>query len=161
LWFLLGTAAQASFYTCHLCGLTVSDFRAKPPRPDDVCRVAQLDERMIPVEVAECFRIYSGADCIVQFFGGAKQFLGLENAAAVTDPPSVLAASEAKSAADGRVLPVLKNIPDTCDRRRLVLLTALRQRQARGQAAEPLECSGENIPRVGHLGSELGDSVHG
>jgi hypothetical protein len=41
------------------------------------------------------------------FFGGGKQVLGLEHAVAVADPPSVRAASEAESAADGQVLPVL------------------------------------------------------
>ena len=79
---LLGAVAQVSFYLCHRRGLPVSDFGAGPPRPGDVRRVTQFDERMIPVEVPECFRVYSGADGTVQFFGGGKQVLGLEHAVA-------------------------------------------------------------------------------
>jgi hypothetical protein len=137
----------------------VADCRSVMSEPGRQGRVmsagSQFDERVISVEVAECFRVYGGADGTVQVFGGGEQILGLEHAVAVADPPSVRSAGQPKAAPDSQILPVLEGVPDACDSRRAVCL-ALRERQARGQAAEPLERLREGVPRIGHLSSEHG-----
>src|SRR5690242_9447684 len=87
-------SAQAGLYPGHRGGLPVGDVGTGPPGPGEAGRVAQFDERVIPVEVTECFRIYGAADGTVQAFGGGKQFPGLEHAVAVADPPSVRSAGQ-------------------------------------------------------------------
>jgi hypothetical protein len=60
---------------------------------------------------------------MVQVFGGGEQFLGLEHAVAVADPPSFRSAGQPEPAPDSQVLPVLEGVPDACDSRRPVRLT--------------------------------------
>jgi hypothetical protein len=119
--------------------------------PDDSCGVAQLDERVLAVEVAECLRVYGGADSAVQMLGCGEQVLCLEHASAVADPPPVRPAGEAEAAADGEILPVLKGVSDTSDGRGLVRLVA-GQREACGLVAELVKSRGKDIPRVGDFG---------
>ena len=107
-----GTAAKVGLYPRHRRSLPAGNVGAGVPGPGDVRRVAQFDERMISAEVAECLRVYGGADGAVQLFGRSKQVLCLEHAVAVADPPSVRAAGQAEPAPDGQVLSVLEGVPD-------------------------------------------------
>jgi hypothetical protein len=77
--------------------LSGGDFGAGAPGAGDVFRVAQFDEWMIAVEVAECRRVHGDADVAVQVFGRGEQILCLEHAVAVADPPPILAAGQAEA----------------------------------------------------------------
>src|SRR5947199_40901 len=67
----------------HCGSLPRNDPGPGPPGSDDGCGVAQLDERVLAVEVAECLRVYGGAKSAVQMLGCGEQVLCLEHASAV------------------------------------------------------------------------------
>ena len=147
----IARAARSSSDLGHCGSLPCHDSVPGPPGPDDGCGVAQLDERVLAVEVAECLRVYSGADSAVQMLGRGEQVLCLEHASPVADPPPLRPAGEAEAAADGEILSVLKGVSDICDGRGLVRLVA-GQREACGLAAELVKRRGKGIPRVGDIG---------
>jgi hypothetical protein len=138
---------EVGVYLGHRRSLPGGDFGAGTPGPDDVFRVAQFDERMIAAEVAECLRVYGGADGTVQVFGCGKQVLCLEHAVAVADPPPVRAAGQAQAATDFQILRVLEDVPDARDGRRLAWLASDNGRPA----VRPLNCS--SAPGRTFLGS--------
>lgn len=77
-----GSGVEVGVYVRHRSSLPSGDSGAGPLGPDDVFRVAQLDERMITTGVAECLEVYGGTDGTVQVVGCGEQFLPIRRQSA-------------------------------------------------------------------------------